>query len=260
MKLNSVRLCSSQPEPLPHRDSLTRRLTFILLFLSVLVSGNGAYPSAERVVKEDGIEYRAAESVSEAAFRRAQFVVRQMTSKSPKILGRMAAIGFRVEIIGKDQVLSDLPDYAHLKGKRTRDGRNFDTGTRGLGGREMCSIGEENLLCLSNQPYRQADIFVHEFSHSMMANMDPDEVHEIEAAYKNAVHKKLYPKGIYMMANSREYWAEGVQSWLGVTVRTDVNGGFNTQQKITDHDKTLAAILDRIYGSLQLEHSPGCAY
>ena len=87
------------------------------------------------------------------------------------------------------------PDYAHLKGKKTRDGRDFDTGTRGLGGREMCSIGEENLLCLSNQRYRQADIFVHEFSHSMMANMDAEEIREIEAAYKNAVHKKLYPRG-----------------------------------------------------------------
>jgi hypothetical protein len=260
MELNSVRSCSSQPESLPQRDNLTRKLTFILLFFSVLVSGNGAYPSNQKVVRKDGIEYRAAESVSDEAFERAQFVVQQMLSKSPKIREKMVAIGFKVEIIGKDQVLSDLPDYAHLKGKRTRDGRDFDTGTRGLGGREMCSIGAENLLCLSNQPYRRADIFVHEFSHSMMANMDADEVREVEAAYKNAVHKKLYPKGIYMMVNSREYWAEGVQAWLGVTLRTDVNGGFNTQQKIRDHDQALAAVLEKVYGSLQLQHSPGCTY
>jgi hypothetical protein len=172
----------------------------------------------------------------------------------------MVATGFTVEIIGKDQVLSDLPDYAYLKGKKTRDGRDFDTGTRGVGGREMCSVGEENLLCLSDQTYRKEDIFVHEFSHSMMDHMDADDLHQIEDAYKNAIDKKLYPKGIYMMANSGEYWAEGVQAWLGVTLRTDVNGGFNTQQKIKDRDKALAAVLEKVYGSRQLQHAPGCAY
>jgi hypothetical protein len=93
-----------------------------------------------------------------------------------------------------------------------------------------------------------------------MAHLDADLVHDIEAAYKNAVDKDLYPIGIYMMANSAEYWAEGVQAWLGVTLRTDVNGGFNTQQKIKDHDEALAAVLEKVYGSLQLQHSPGCAY
>jgi len=82
----------------------------------------------------------------------------------------------------------------------------------------------------------------------MMDHMDADDVRQIEAAYKNAVDKELYPKGIYMMANSGEYWAEGVQAWLGVTLRTDVNGGFNTQQKIKDHDKALAAVLEKVYG------------
>lgn len=63
-----------------------------------------------------------------------------------------------------------------------------------------------------------------------------------------------------MMANSGEYWAEGVQAWLGVTLRSDVNGGFNTQQRIQDHDKALAAVLETVYGAVQLQHPPGCAY
>ena len=245
---------------LTRTNDVTSKLPFLFLFFPALVFCFGAYPAKQRVVTEGGIEYRAAESVSEKAFERAEFVVQQMTSASPGIREKMVSLGFKVEIIGKDQVLSDLPDYAHLKGQKTRDGRDFDTGTRGLGGRRMCSIGEENLLCLSNQPYRKEDIFVHEFSHSMMAQMDADDVQEIEAAYQNAVDKELYPKGIYMMANSGEYWAEGVQAWLGVTLRTDVNGGFNTRQKIKDHDTALAAMLEKVYGSLQLQHSPGCMY
>ena len=253
-------------ENFARRADRTRRFTFLLLFFPVLVfcarayATNQANQANQKVVKEDGIEYRAAESVSEEAFKRAQFVVQQMTAESPKILRKMAAIGFKVEIIGRDQVLSDLPDYANLKGQKTRDGRDFDTGTRGVGGPRMCSVGEENLLCLRPQRYWEEDVFVHEFSHSMMAQMDADDLQEIEAAYKNAVDRGPYPPGIYMMATSGEYWAEGVQAWLGVTRRSDVNGGFNTQEKIREHDRELAAVLRKVYGSLQLQHATGCVY
>jgi hypothetical protein len=232
----SAECYSSGMKNLARRENLTSQLAFLLLFFPALALCTGAYPAHQgaayqKVAKVDGIEYRAAEAVADEAFKRAEFVVQQMTAESPKIREKMAAIGFVVEIIGRDQVLSDLPDYAYLKGKKTRDGRDFDTGTRGLGGPRMCSVGEENLLCLRPQHYWEEDVFVYEFSHSMMDQMDPDRLQEIEAAYKNAVDQGLYPKGIYMVANSGEYWAEGVQAWLGVTQRTDVNGGFKTQRK-----------------------------
>jgi hypothetical protein len=247
-------------EELSLGENVAAKPIFHLVCLPLLVLSSYADPANLKIVREDGIEYKSAESVSDEAFKRAQFVVQQMTSASPEIREKMVAIGFKVEIIGKDQVQSDLPDYSYLRGRKTRDGRDFDTGTRGLGGREMCSIGEENLLCLRNQRYWQEDIFVHEFSHSMMAHMDADQSRAVEAAYKNAVNKELYPKGIYMIRDSGEYWAEGVQAWLGVTLRTDVNGGFNTRQKIKDHDSDLAAVLEKVFGSLQLQHAPGCAY
>jgi len=53
---------------------------------------------------------------------------------------------------------------------------------------------------------------------------------------------------------------EGVQAWLGVTLRSHVNGGCNTQPKIKDHDRALAAVLEKVYGFVQLQHAPGCAY
>jgi hypothetical protein len=90
-------------------EALTSKLTFLLVFIfsPVLVFCAAAFPANQKVVKEDEIEYRAAESVSDEAFKRAQFVVQQMTSASPKILEKMAAAGFKVEIIGPDQVLTD---------------------------------------------------------------------------------------------------------------------------------------------------------
>src|SRR5271154_522730 len=69
---------------LTRRENLAGKLTFVLMFFPVLVFFHGAYPPDQKLVKEDGIEYRAADSVSDDAFKRARFVVQQMTAESPK--------------------------------------------------------------------------------------------------------------------------------------------------------------------------------
>jgi hypothetical protein len=191
---------------------------------------------------------------------RARYVVEQMLSNASQVRDSMGAIGFKVEVIGRDQVLSDLPDYAALKGKKTRDGRYFDTGTRGVGDKVKCSVGEENLLCFAKKPYRQEDVLVHEFSHSIHRHLSANLAGAIDAAYAQAMKEGLYPRDIYMARDAGEYWAEGTQAWFGVTLRTDVNAGVNTRLKLQEHDPRLAAILEKVYGSTAIAHYKDCKY
>jgi hypothetical protein len=209
---------------------------------------------------DDGIEVERGAGIADEAVQRARYVVDQMLSNAPEVRERMNAVGFKVELIRRDQVLSDLPDYAAFKGKRTRDGRDYDTGTRGVGGPRKCSVGEENLLCLPRQKYREEDILVHEFSHSIMANLGAELNDAIQAAYGEAMKEGLYPAGAYMARDAGEYWAEGTQAWFEVTLRNDVNGGINTRQKVEAHDPRLAAILERVYGSTRISHYRACTY
>ena len=215
---------------------------------------------AQVVVQDNGIQFVRSTSVSDAAMKRAQYVIKTMISNAPEIRARMAAARFKVEIIGRDQVISDLSDYASLRGKKTFDGRTFDNGTRGVGEKTRCSVGEENLLCLRNQRYWEEDILVHEFAHSIMSNMNADLLGALESAYRNTVRKGLYPASIYMTANSEEYWAEGTQAWFDATIRRDVNGGSNTRASLKAHDPELAAVLERVYGQGQLQRMADCVY
>ncbi len=175
-----------------------------------------------------------------------------MLGNLPRVREQMRAIGFKVEIIAEDQVLSDLPDYANLRGQKTRDGRSYDTGTRGVGNRDKCSVGEENLLCRPHQPYPQKDILVHEFSHSIEAHLPPATVAEIEAAYRHALDQSLYPRGGYNQASAYEYFAGGVQAWFGVTLRSDVNGSINSRAKHEAHDPALARVLAEVFGETRV--------
>ena len=74
----------------------------------------------QKVVKIDGIEYKAAQSVSDNGFKRAQFVVEQMTARSHIIREQLVTIGFMVEVIGRDQVLTIYHAMLILKGRRRR--------------------------------------------------------------------------------------------------------------------------------------------
>jgi hypothetical protein len=90
-------LQSGNEEP-NSQGSASLQIDFPSLFFPVLLVCTGAYPAKQKVVKEDGIKYWAAQSVSDEAFKRTQFVVQQMTSHSPEIREKMVAIGFTVEM------------------------------------------------------------------------------------------------------------------------------------------------------------------
>lgn len=52
-----------------------------------------------------------------------------------------------------------------------------------------------------------------------------------------------------MVADEKEYWAEGSQSWFDASLRDDVNDGINTRFKIRYHDPKLARLLEIVYGN-----------
>jgi hypothetical protein len=220
----------------------------------------GPHPRPLRTSVQQGITYVVPEGVSEVALRRAQEVVDAMLARLPAVRASMVTTHFKVELIGEAQVLSDLPDYADLRDRKTFDGRTFDRGTRGVGSRQMCSVGEENLLCRAQQPYRQEDVLVHEFSHSIEAHLPAATVEQVEQAFRDAREHALYPAGGYNQQNAKEYFAEGVQAWFGATLRTDVNGGINTREKLEAHDPALAQVLAQLFGDADVPRANGCSY
>lgn len=199
-------------------------------------------------------------AIDPRALERAQYIVRQMLLNSPELKKKMIATGYTIEIIGQKQNVSDLPRYKHLKNQKTFDGRSFDSGTRGLGDEKACSVGEENLLCFPDQKYYEENILVHEFAHSIKFLMPADISQRIDWAYTAAKKKKLYPKDIYMMASSQEYWAEATQAWFNATVRRDVNAGINTRESIKRHDPEVAELLELTYGKGEILHQTNCPY
>jgi hypothetical protein len=91
----------------------------------------------------------------------------------------------------------------------------WDRRARGLGGNPT-TCAEENLLGYPGTRYYGENIFVHEFSHSILTaiqSVDPKLYAEVQVAFRDAQQKGLW-KGSYSATNLQEYWAEGVQFWF----------------------------------------------
>jgi len=163
-----------------------------------------------------GIPILAGGVVSDAALQAAYDRLALELKNLPVVVTNLAAAGAQLQIIGKDQVTSDLPDYRNLKGKPLPEynGLTVDQRTRGLGGLHV-SCGEENLLRLEKDRYRGRDICLHEFAHCIRNYGVPREVRErFNAQYRSSLAKKLWV-GSYAASNPDEFFAELTMWYFG---------------------------------------------
>lgn len=92
----------------------------------------GYYHQRETVC---GMPLMAFDCVTDEAVTATKITIEHMMKDvRPSIINRMVDLGAQVAIIGKNQVTTDIPDHWHLKGQKCEDGREYDKGTRGLGG------------------------------------------------------------------------------------------------------------------------------
>lgn len=157
---------------------------------------------------------KSGEVVSTEALFEARRRVARLLRANPVVLQNLLLSGAELQIIGKDQVTSDLPYESYWKGK-LYDGKNdIDKRTRGMGDL-FASCGEENLLKLPNDRYFGRDICSHEFTHTIHRyGLSSNVWDEIEQQYHKSIDKGLW-KNCYAATDSAEYIAEMIMWYVG---------------------------------------------
>ncbi|MCF0234245.1 MAG: hypothetical protein HUK22_04620 [Thermoguttaceae bacterium] len=155
-----------------------------------------------------GIAIKAHADVDDRALVEAWRRINWMLRKQPHLTARLVKAGSEFQIIGKDQNMTDLPEFRSLKGKPYDGDLTMDERCRGVGGLNA-SCGEENLLKLNDDRYRGRDICAHEFSHTMhMCGASEATKKRIHEAFIEATEKKGLWRGAYAGTNEYEYIAE----------------------------------------------------
>ncbi|GAX79212.1 hypothetical protein CEUSTIGMA_g6652.t1 [Chlamydomonas eustigma] len=221
--------------------------------------GNGTFRKRGSVL---GFPIWAYDCVCQEAVERMQHITARMLENSPpEVVKNMRDAEAALGIIGKDQGLTDLPPHQFM---RFMEGRDLNATSRGLGGTlsiPLTSVGEENLTMKDDRMYPCQSIYVHELGHAVLnLGLIPEHHRALCEAYEAAVHAKLYPDSIYMMSNEQEYFATGAEAWFASTIRTDVNGGMNTREKLKEHDPALAHLLLQAFGDGSWRYVHDCPH
>ncbi len=224
-------------EVVPPSDALVKRLDL-----------NGFY---KKHLDVKGLPVIGSDKVNDYAFREAAYLINVMLEGREDIRQKLIENKVRYVIYGINEFTTDIPEHKHLENhKKGKDW--WDKRARGLGAQIHCpatSCGEENLLCYKGDPYKQENILIHEFAHTIHAcGLDKAFDKKLKKTYDAAMKKGLW-KTKYAAVNHHEYWAEGVQSWFNNNREDDHDHNHvNTRQELKDYDSALAALCEEVFG------------
>lgn len=202
-------------------------------------------------------------NVPDAALEQAAAIIAGMLANRPDIIAEMVANNTRVGIIGKNEVTTDMPEYADLYNQFP--GSDWDS-YRGIGATPfipLSSVGEENLLCYFDDPYLGESIMVHEFSHSIklmgLEFLDANFATTVNDAYESAKSNNLW-QNTYADDTVEEYWAEGVQSYFDTNLEASPPNGIhnhvNTRVELQAYDPALYQLVDDVF--MGANYTPAC--
>ena len=135
------------------------------------------------------------------------------------------------------EMTTDVPEQRHMKNDPKTD---WDKRARGLGGR-ITSCGEENLLNLKGDRYRNENILIHEFSHAIhrfgLGSLDPKFDARLQETYTQAMDKGLW-KDTYAATNHSRVLGRGraVVLRLQQPAQRGVHNDINTREKLAKYD------------------------
>ena len=206
-----------------------------------------------KVIDFNGFLHASSAEVSDAALYEAALTTAKMTVGRPDLTAALVNEGVHLTVIGKDEKLTDVPEYSIL-------GPGWDW-ARGVGPTSwipVSSCAEENLLCMpsSVDSYYGENICIHETAHALQGsggklptvrytefggseNLDS----VLRSQYEQSVTNGGLWSGEYSATNHEEYWAEGVQSFYNA----NYGASANTRNELQSYDNGLYSIINRVF-------------
>lgn len=211
----------------------------------------------KKYLDADGIPVVSSAAVRDEALIRAGKVISAMLSKRPDVKQVMVEKRCKVMIIGEQEQVCDLPEYAHIC-DTPENVTYWNKRARGFGGAPedtySASFGEENVLCLEGDRYRGESILVHEFAHLIhtigIVGINPDFDSELEELRRHALEKGLW-KDTYAIGNKEEYFAETVQSFFDCNrfspEPSGVHNAIYSRDKLKEYDPMVYYLLQQYF-------------
>jgi hypothetical protein len=181
---------------------------------------------------------------------------------------RLLTTSVALDVIPHDKQLTDLPEYAHLKGTQTFDGRLWDN-VRGIqsdiGGVHRFAIAEEDLVSVPGKPagYGTGFLAAHEGGHALQASsFTAAQLATLQQLYTarlaasgpitpttpaNAATAMWLNPAWYSAANKEEYFGNSAAAYLGHPYTNgDDDRAMYTRAWLAANDPGMLALLQSV--------------
>ena len=207
---------------------------------------------SKRCLAACGVPVLAHQCVADAALLEAAARIDAALTHLPLVAARLRSLGCALQVIGKEQECTDLPQYEHLRADADAAAA-FNRRGRGYGGLAP-SCGEENLLALPCDRYADhRDICSHELAHAILdwgfpAQQSDELKSACEATRASSVAAGRW-RGAYASTNADEFfaeccmWALGSRGDVGLITSPPVEPGPGW---LLQHDPDAAALVQNI--------------
>lgn len=183
----------------------------------------------------------------------ARFVNATLASR-PDIQDRLEAEKVVLVIIPRGKPMTDVAEFAGLRGGKTFDGRLWSD-VRGSGGMRVPSgewaigVPEENLVDTGTDADKYGEgynVGLHEFAHTIqLKGLGEAERAKVETLYTARAAAGGPWTEAYGASNAQEYYAQGTNCFFGANARVGNNG----PEWLERNDPELYALLVGVYGA-----------
>jgi hypothetical protein len=194
-----------------------------------------------------GIPVLSSADVADPALATACTIVGHMLSARDDVREAMIGQNMTVVVIGRNEVTTDIPEYANLYTTNPPD--DWDS-YRGIGATlviPVTSAGEENLLCERNDPYAGGNILVQVFATSVLLGLEAvDSTFDdhLKAALSDSKSAGRW-QGSYALVNDIEYYARGVEAWFDTSAEGNPpDGRVDSRAHFQAYDPALAGLIE----------------
>jgi hypothetical protein len=218
------------------------------------VQGSEAPDSARerQTLERNGIEISAPAGVSEQALEAAADIVGQLIGANEAMAEKLKNARVVVVVVPHNKKLTDLPEFSHLRGKKTFDGRTWDD-VRGVGGVSLANGGkavaapEENLVVLPNvvDTYGPGySVGMHELAHVVNSNgLSKEQRRRVDDLYEARKSDRGPWTDDYASKSAREYFAQATVAFFN----KNSGIGHNSAEWLKKNDPEMYSFLKKLY-------------
>ena len=210
----------------------------------------------DKYVDACGIPVVGSGDVDDQALLQAARITIALTKHRPRIREQLVSRRLRIAVLDETEPVTVLPEYVEAG----MDG-DLDPTVRGVPAKlrvPLVSTSEENLLCRASDRNPEEILLIRDLALTMIRYHASGGISgpegSVEHAYAQALTHEIWKYPSPATRDYESYWAEGAQSWF------DANDPEHeliaTREQLQREDPTLAALLESVYGSNEVDRCP----